>query len=331
MNKEEQAQSFAVSDESVVIIETSSGDAEVEGWEEARVEVEPSGRAARVHQEGATLRISPKPAGAGDVKVKAPRYSSVVLRSVSGDARVKDITGGVNVQTTSGDVKIQGVRGDLKAHSVSGDLKVRQSSLRSVSIDTVSGDVEIETTLEAQGEYDVRSVSGDLVLWLPAGQGCTIYSASLSGDFECELPHEIVEQGRRKLEARINGGGPAFNVRSTSGDVSVKASKGPWAEEEPLAAPKPASRTGAEAPWAEKDRPEPSTTVHETKPLPTQGASVVEPFAVEESRVPRAGTEETPPARGEESTASQRMEILQAIEEGRISVSEGLAKLRTLD
>ena len=59
MNNEEQAQSFTVSGESVVIIETSSGDAKVEGWEEARVEVESSGRAARVHQEGAPCASAP--------------------------------------------------------------------------------------------------------------------------------------------------------------------------------------------------------------------------------------------------------------------------------
>jgi len=304
MNTEDTVQSIAVGDECVVVVETSSGDAQIEGWEEARVEVESSAKEARVQQEGTTLHISPRPAGSGDVKVRVPQHSSVVLRSVSGDAQLSGITGQVTIQATSGDVKVYRLRGQLKVHTVSGDLKVRQSDLRSASIDTVSGDMEIETALHPQGEYDVRGVSGDLKLWLPAGQKCTIYSSSLSGHFDSDLPHEIVEQGRRNLEVRINGGGPAFHVRSTSGDLSVRAVQGLEAEEEPA--------------------PAPSFVVRETKPLPPQPPAGAEPFAVEQQPASPVG----PSA---ESAASRRMHILKDIEEGRISVSDGLAKLRELD
>lgn len=331
MNREDNVQSFAVGDECVVVIETSSGDAQVEGWSEARVEVESSGRDARVEQEGATLRIHPRPTGSGDVKVRAPQHSDVVLRSVSGDVQVRNLEGDLNVQSTSGDVKISRLRGQLKAHTVSGDLKVRRSRLSGAQIDTVSGDMELETTLDPQGQYEVRGVSGDLKLWLPAGTKCTVYSTSLSGHFDSDLPHEIVEQSRRNLEVRINGGGPAFHVRSTSGDISVRALKEPEAEEEPVISLAAAPHAQAEEPFAEQARPEPIAAVHETKPLPSQPPAAPEPFIVEEQRVPRAGTEGASQEPAVESAASRRMQILKDIEEGRISVSDGLAKLRALD
>jgi hypothetical protein len=336
MNSEEKAQTFAVGPECVVVIETSSGDAQVAGGPEGRVEVESADGGATVQQEGATLHIATRPGGSGDVHVKAPQHSNIVLRLVSGDAEVGDIAGQVNVQTTSGDVKIKRLRGDLKIHSISGDLEVRQSGLRALSIDTVSGDVEIETTLEAQGEYDVRGVSGDLKLRLPAGQGCTVSSSSLSGDFRSDLPHEIVQQGRGKLEVRINGGGPAFRVRSTSGDISVTASTKleaeTWAQKEDTGeAVRTAPRAQDEMPFAEQVRPGPSAAVRETKPLPTQSVSGAEPFAIKGEETPRVEAQEAPPPQSEVSAASRRMEILKAIEEGRLSVSEGLAKLRSLE
>jgi len=332
MKSEEQVQSFFVGQECVVIVETSSGDAAVSGWSESRVEVESPASEATVWQEGTMLRIAPRHGGASDIRVRVPHHSSVVLRLVSGDADVRDIAGQVNVQTTSGDVEIKHVRGALKVHSISGDLEVRQSALSNLSIDTVSGDLKIETALDPHGEYDVRGVSGDLELRLPGDQGCTIQSSTLSGDFESELPHEIVQKGWGNLEVRINGGGPVFHVRSASGDISVTASKetGPqdWAaEEKPVAAARPVAQMGTV--FEEPGGSQPTAPVRETKPLPPLAAA--EPFSIEEKEPSQASTEGIPLAQPEASPATRRMHILKEIEEGRISVSEGLARLRLLD
>jgi hypothetical protein len=298
MTKSESEQTFAVGNECVVVIEATSGDVHVSGWDRAEVRVNSGDEQASVRQEGATFQIRPIPIGSGDVSVQVPHQCDLTLRLVSGDCTLEGTIGQVFIQTMSGDVKARNLQGDVNVRTVSGDISLLGSHLAHVEIGTVSGDSTIESPLDAGGAYHVHSVSGDVRLLIPENQPCTVKHHSLSGEFKCKLPFESRRQGWGKLEAVINGGGVAYTVDTTSGDVTVAAAGALPEEAQPRAE-------------------------HATKPLGEPPSEDAEPFAVTE---PVAAQGEDAP-----STTQRRMEVLKAIEEGKLSVTEGLAKLRELE
>lgn len=297
MSKTTIDQVFRIDEGSVVRLETTSGDLSVIGWDKDQVSVQaPEGKAS-VQQASTPLEIRSVPGGSSDLQVRVPHRCDLVLRAVSGDVELKDVEGQLSVQTTSGDISAHNLRGDVRVRTVSGDTDVRCSHLAGLSIDTVSGDGLIESPLDDEADYHMRSVSGDLALLVPEDQAFTVHSVSLSGEFTCNLPHEIEQQGWGKVDAQINGGGVEFHVRSASGDVRIAAA-GASAEES------------------------------------AQGEEAAEPFASQEPEAEPFGLGETvasDEAEGALSARGQRKAILQAIEEGKMSVSEGLAKLRSLD
>jgi len=260
-------------------------------------------------QEGVKVRTSP--GGSSDIEISVPSGCHVAARSQSGDINVSDIHGGLMLQSMSGDVTASGGSVELNLRSVSGDVRLTADELTNLSADSVSGDVDIEGALALTGDYEVRSVSGDVTLRLPEDQTLTIDSITMSGDFKCKLPHETETKGWGKVHAYVNGGdGPVVRVRTTSGDVRIKASKA-------------LGLTPA---------PSPEPTQSDTRPLSDAG----EPFAVSHQEEPfSVGGEPTDAAAAEaeefESAGSRRMKILKSIEAGEISVTEGLAKLRSLE
>jgi len=308
-------QTYEVGEEAVIVIETTSGDARVQGWEKAQVAIEQEDEAAAVTQSGQTLNIRSVPGGAEDLAVYAPRGCDLVLHLVSGDVRLDEVEGDVNIQTMSGDIDAHSLHGEAHVRTVSGDISLLGSQLSGLSIETVSGDATIESALAEDGHYNLHSISGDLQLLIPEDQPCTVRCASLSGEFSCGLPHEIKHKSWGKVEALVNGGGIEVDIRTTSGDVEVRAAGHlpPRASEERVAEP------AAPTPATE----EPNRA---TRPLESQGPEPKpQPFHLEETPAPSAEAETS------QSPAARRMEILKAIEEGRMSVSEGLAKLRQLE
>lgn len=299
-------QTLEVGQECMIAVETTSGDISISGWDKTQISAYSPDGSPAIRQEGQKVEIKPKLGGAGDLTIHVPRRCDLALRSSSGDVTLQDLAGRISLQVISGNVKGLDLRGDLTARMVSGDLELRNCRLDRIELDTVSGDSLIESQLSASGNYRVHTVSGDVHLLTPEDQPYTLYYHTLSGDFEQKLSGESKRKGWGKLEVAINGGGVAFIVHTTSGDLTVEATEGVGVvegqerkEEEPVA--KHATRP-LESPWTE------------AKP---------EPFAVEESA--------PPPSVEATSASARRMAILQAIEEGKISVSEGLAKLRELD
>jgi hypothetical protein len=165
-------------------------------------------------------------------------------RTVSGDLLLSQLGGSVQLETVSGDATL---RADepvaLEAQSVSGDLTISTPLLRRLRANTVSGDVELEAELADEGDFQVETVSGDLVVGL---LGNAIFEVhGLSTDVNSELDHRLEGQvDRRRLI--IGKGGPRLVFNSMSGDVDVRRPrrlKAPVASSTPIPAPSPAEQT----------------------------------------------------------------------------------------
>lgn len=304
-----ETQTYDVKGRCTIVVEATSGNVQIKGWDKPQIVAETSHDSAQVREEGSTFRIRAGLAGSEDIELRVPHQCDLTLYLVSGDAKLKGITGKIDVQSMSGDIKAEKISGMVKAHSISGDIVLRESALHNLAVDTVSGDCVIESALDVEGSYRGSSVSGDIRLLIPENQRCTAHMQSLSGEFKCSLPHQVEQQGWGKLTAQINGGGVDIFVRSASGSLAIKAAeKVGESFEEP-------GRSQQE------EVAEPFTGERSTKPLEdTPPAPASEPFGLE-------GDETSAP----QDKAQRRMEILKAIEEGRLSVGDGLARLRELE
>jgi hypothetical protein len=148
-----------------------------------------------------------------DMKLKG-RVQSLEAKTASGDLVVRgEIERDATIKTVSGDVAIDAVGGDLRFTSVSGDLTAKSVG-RPVEGKTVSGDARISSTRE--GNVTLQSVSGDLEVGVAAGTNLDVDAGSVSGELSSEVP-----LGSEPGEA--GGDGPVLVVRgkTVSGDFRV--------------------------------------------------------------------------------------------------------------
>jgi DUF4097 and DUF4098 domain-containing protein YvlB len=68
------------------------------------------------------------------------------------------------------------------------------------------------------------SVSGDLTVSLPRDLGADVEMSTVSGDLSSDLPMTLGGRfGRRRMEARIGGGGRRLELSTVSGSVRIRA------------------------------------------------------------------------------------------------------------
>jgi len=123
----------------------------------------------------------------GDVDVR--RVSrSVEISCLSGDISLADSSGPAEVSTVSGNVEVRNVRasaaGDsFEAKSTSGDVMLEGVTHAQVRGTAVSGSVAYTGALVRGGDYDFKTISGDVTLELPADSSFSLHAkVVLSGD-----------------------------------------------------------------------------------------------------------------------------------------------------
>ena len=173
------------------------------------------GQAVSITDDGGTLRVEQYKAAGGDIvqSVKAwfttrtpitsnitltvPPATPVLVRALSAPVVISGLTGTVGVNTAtgpvtleslsgtadvksgSGDVSASGITGHLKAKTVAGRLTLIDSAPKSVRGNSVTGATMLD--LRSGALVTMNSVSGDITLRAPSGQGYDITAQSASG------------------------------------------------------------------------------------------------------------------------------------------------------
>jgi Putative adhesin len=135
--------------------------------------------------------------------------SGAAVKSVSGGITLDGVTGDVTAQSVSGDVEASDIDGEVRFTTVAGDLTLAGGVLRSLSAESVSGDVAADVDLAPHGSVDTKTLSGKVMLRLPAQTQARISLRSLSGRVRSEF-----------------AGARSGNVGGMSGNVSVTSASG---------------------------------------------------------------------------------------------------------
>lgn len=162
----------------------------------------------------------------GDISVAAAP-ASASFESVSGNQRLTvNSAGNVSVNSVSGDIRLSGrLKGSVEAETVSGriDIDSKGQALRSVALNSVSGDIGVRAGLAGDGEIKGETVSGNLTLQLPKNLSARVNAESFSGDLSAtgaEVKKEKYGPGS-SLETRYGDGRGRIRVQTFSGDLHL--------------------------------------------------------------------------------------------------------------
>lgn len=186
-----------------------------------QAELEVSTVSADIDVHGVAPRELSLESVSGDISANgAPRRASV--ESVSGDLALTFNSGDVQASAVSGDLTLGGrLTGELAVETVSGNMRVdsKGERLRRLSVETVSGDAELKVALQPDGEISMESVSGDLTLTVPRDLSAQVTGESFSGDLSAP---------GAKIEREEFGPGSSFRTRygAGKGDVRIETFSG---------------------------------------------------------------------------------------------------------
>lgn len=162
----------------------------------------------------------------GDIQVVgAPR--EIDVDSVSGGIRLTVNSSDVSADSVSGGIALRGrMNGNINADSVSGgiDVVVKDEQIRALKASTVSGNVSADTALAPNGEIQLESISGRLILTVPANISTQVRAESMSGTLEA--PNVTVQRPRygpgSSYSTRYGSGAGEIDMQTLSGDARLK-------------------------------------------------------------------------------------------------------------
>jgi putative adhesin len=203
-------------------LENTNGSVRLVAWDEAKVRVEATKRAAseraleelKVEIEGEGDRVTvrtryPRPhwlgnAGSVEYRVSVPRSARVRVTNVNGRVEVGGVAGSVHAATVNGSVDLTEVGGPIEASAVNGSVEVDVArvdpSARS-RISSTNGSVRLTLPRDANADVEAHTVNG-----------------SVSCDFDLTGEHT---SRRRRLEGRIGSGGARFELGTVNGSANV--------------------------------------------------------------------------------------------------------------
>ena len=137
--------------------------------------------------------------------VKVPANAELKFTTVNGGVEVRGVTGMIDAETTNGGVVARNVSGYINASTTNGGV-----------------DVDI-AKLDERGAR-LECTNGGLKLRLPTDAKATISASITNGGIDTSgLQLETQESTRRRLQARLNGGGPPINIEGTNGGIHIAA------------------------------------------------------------------------------------------------------------
>ena len=139
--------------------------------------------------------------------MQVPANTKVVLDTTNGEIEVVNVTASAQLETVNGQINARGLGGDVKASTVNGGVDIAFAAL--------TGDVNVETT------------NGGVTVRLPADAKAVLLGRTTNGGLSVDgLQVEEVERSRRRLEAKLNGGGDRrIEAETTNGGITFTAAK----------------------------------------------------------------------------------------------------------
>lgn len=148
------------------------------------------------------------------------------LQSAAGSITVTDFKGeSLNADATGDNITVANATGRIEVASVNGAVRLRGIRSSSVNAESVSGLIEYEGPLAAEGRYNFESHAGGITLMLPADVSASLRISTFSGRFLNQIPAtrptDRSEDGDSDFLAILGQGSAKVTIDSFSGDIRI--------------------------------------------------------------------------------------------------------------
>lgn len=196
-----------------------------------------------------------------DYTVTVPRNFNLDLKTSGGDVEVGSLKGTVKARTSGGDMKFARIEGDIDAHTSGGNIRLEEGTAVA-KLHTSGGDIEVDraggptSVSTSGGDIELKSVAelvsattsggdvyakittpikrdtmlgtsgGRVKISVPQGFGFQLDASTSGGEVDAEGLTLTIERGgigKSRLIGSVNGGGPRLKLRSSGGDIVVRA------------------------------------------------------------------------------------------------------------
>ena len=163
------------------------------------------------------------------VEVRAPRMNGPSGHEFTWTVKVPRGVS-VDLRTINGGIQVANLDGDVRARSTNGGIKGTALLAGSVDAAVTNGGIEIEMAKPVTtGTFDLEAVNGGVTINLPADSRADILGRCVNGGISTsDLQLETVgEQSRRRLDAKLNGGGARISLETVNGGVRIGRASSP--------------------------------------------------------------------------------------------------------
>ena len=136
--------------------------------------------------------------------VKVPASLEVRFSTVNGGIELAGLKGRINAETTNGGIKARDVGGPIDAS-------------------TTNGGIEVELSRVAEAGVKLGCTNGGIELTLPQDARATISARITNGGINTNGVNieKTGESTHRRLDGRMNGGGPKIDLEGTNGGIRI--------------------------------------------------------------------------------------------------------------
>lgn len=188
-----------------------------------------TGSVTIVPAEGSSIQVNARRTSAA-INVTQPTTQGKVRVEISDETPV-DLTisvpasTSVNVLCVKCGVTVRGVRGSINASTTEGDIQLTGIRSAQVVARSMSGNVSYSGEVSASGSYLLKSFSGRVDAFLPAGSKFKLDATSVRGGIEIE-PGEfqltVQKQTPQFVHGLVGSGGATITLWTQEGSIRVK-------------------------------------------------------------------------------------------------------------
>jgi hypothetical protein len=137
--------------------------------------------------------------------VRMPIDAELKASTVNGGVEVTGLSGKVNAEATNGGVHLRDVTGGVEAS-------------------TTNGGVDVDLAKLSEAGVKLECTNGGIRLRLPADSKASISARQTNGGIETSgLNLDSNENSRKRLDARLNGGGARIELEGTNGGIRISS------------------------------------------------------------------------------------------------------------
>lgn len=153
----------------------------------------------------------------------------VKCKSISGSVYLEEITGDANLSSSSGTIRVEGIKGSVEANTVSGYIDLKEvSHAEGIDAESISGSIKMQGELSPFGDYEFKTISGGIMLYLPPKSDFEFHINTMSGNIQFDAKNFVVKllnnPARNKMQGIIGEGGASLKISSLSGGITIKGS-----------------------------------------------------------------------------------------------------------